>query len=300
MIQLAITAKRLGQIKMKKYCPRCFWYLLRLKFKPPFNHFGGAIFNQMEQMQMAIVEYYLNQHGKLPKEFAPFCDVVGRVSFPRCWQKYQYTHESGVLLYGVPDDILELEDGTICVCDHKSATYKGEDDPFMPCYEVQVIGYGDIAEHGLDLGTVSRAALFYWETDHKAVIADPGEFYKDKKLRPPVSVKPHEIKVDYSLLDPLLDEALDVWNASTPPARTVGCKDCDGLDLMFSLEEQLAITDRRLINEFRDVARAWQPAMKRAHDTKWARVAALQAFLLQDYGPFADDGMVVAWDSSDL
>src|ERR1700740_440722 len=51
---LVITPKRLGLIRLAKYCARCFWYRLKLRFRPPFDMFGGAIFKQAEQAQMAV------------------------------------------------------------------------------------------------------------------------------------------------------------------------------------------------------------------------------------------------------
>src|ERR1019366_3050129 len=80
---LRITPKRLGLILVAAFCARCFWYQLHLLFKQPFSFFGGAIFKNMEQAEMAIIGAFLEKDGKLPKEFAPFCDVVGRVEYPR-------------------------------------------------------------------------------------------------------------------------------------------------------------------------------------------------------------------------
>ena len=76
---LRITPKRLGLLEVETVCMRCFWYRLHLRFREPFTFFGGAIFKQMEQAEMAIVGYFLDKDGKLPKEFAPFCEAVGRV-----------------------------------------------------------------------------------------------------------------------------------------------------------------------------------------------------------------------------
>jgi hypothetical protein len=129
---LAITPKRLGLIQMDSFCPRCFWYLLRQKFHPPFDHFGGAIFKNMEQAQMAIVGELLEKGGELPKEFAPFRDLVSRADYPRHWSKFKHKLDSGVLLYGEPDDIFEVSDGSIAVVDHKTAQPKGAEDPFLP------------------------------------------------------------------------------------------------------------------------------------------------------------------------
>src|SRR5262249_13951698 len=110
---LQITPKRLGLIAIAAYCPRCFWYMLMQRFKFAFNHFGGAIFTFMEQAQMAVIGHLLATDGCLPKEFHPFEDIVGRVEFTRHWSKFQHRLESGVLLYGVPDEIVRLDDGSI-------------------------------------------------------------------------------------------------------------------------------------------------------------------------------------------
>ena len=95
---LRITPKRLGLIEVETFCERCFWYRLHLKFREPFSFFGGAIFKNMEQAEMAIIGAFLEKDGELPKEFAPFCDVVGRVEYPRHWTKYKYVLDSGVEL----------------------------------------------------------------------------------------------------------------------------------------------------------------------------------------------------------
>jgi hypothetical protein len=141
----------------------------------------------MEQLQMAIVGNLLDNDGQLPEEFAPFCNLTSRVEYPRHWSKFKYRHESGVMLYGEPDEIFNASDGSIVVVDHKSARYKGGDDPFLPCYRIQVIGYSNIAELGLELGEVSKGGLFYWEIDDDAVKSDPAKFYRDEKLWAPIS-----------------------------------------------------------------------------------------------------------------
>src|SRR5438309_4875008 len=107
---LRITPKRLGLILLDSFCARCFWYMLKQRFKLPFNHFGGGIFGTLEQAQMAVFGHLLETRQSLPKEFHPFEDVQSRVPFPRCWQKFQQRLKSGVLLYGVPDEIVKLKD----------------------------------------------------------------------------------------------------------------------------------------------------------------------------------------------
>jgi len=297
---LEITPKRLGMIAVKKYCPRDFWYLLQFRFRPPFNSFGGAIFKQMEQIQMAIVWYFLNKDGELPAEFAPFCDLVSRVEFPRHWSTYKYLLDSGVLLYGEPDDILNVSDGTIAIVDHKTAFNKGGEDPFLPCYEIQCIGYGMIAEHGLKLGTVSKAGLFYWEVQHKAVQADPAKFYKDKKVWAPFVPKPLLVEMDYSRLAPVLKEAEKVWDAKTPPKGAEGCEDCEKLEALFAMqaqiERQLMKNDQKVLAMSGNDRLIANNIQQENYDRNRTRIEAL--LKVQDF-QFAADGIVANWDLFD-
>jgi hypothetical protein len=297
MADFAITPKRLGQIQMATYCARCFWYLLRLKFHPPFDHFGGAIFKKMEQLQMAIVGNLLDNDGQLPEEFAPFCNLTSRVEYPRHWSKFKYRHESGVMLYGEPDEIFNASDGSIVVVDHKSARYKGGDDPFLPCYRIQVIGYSNIAELGLELGEVSKGGLFYWEIDDDAVKSDPAKFYRDEKLWAPFAVKTHAIDIDYSLLDPLLKEVKQLWNADTPPDGAEKCDDCKKLNLLHAIEDQFVSKDQQILHRFGDLPYLAHPVISRMSVHRCAKYSAWNEFVGREYGlPFADDGMIAAWN----
>jgi hypothetical protein len=297
MTDLAITPKRLGQIQMATYCARCFWYLLRLKFHPPFDHFGGAIFKKMEQIQMAIVGILLDNDGRLPDEFAPFCNLSSRVDYPRHWSKFQYPHKSGVLLYGEPDDIFDVSDGSIAVVDHKTARYRGGDDPFLPCYATQVVGYANIAELGLKLGKVSKGGLFYWEIDDETVTSDPARFYRGKELWVPFAVKTHSIDINYSLLDPLLKEVKQLWKADTPPVGAEKCDDCKKLDLLLAIEDQIMIKDQKILQRFSDFPSVANPVISRMSDHRRAKYSAWSEFMGQEHGlAFADDGMFAAWN----
>ena len=249
---LRITPKRLGLTEVETFCMRCFWYRLHLKFREPFTFFGGAIFRNMEQAEMAIIGQLLEKDGKLPKEFAPFCDVVGRVEYPRTWRKYKYILDSGVELYGEPDDIFELADGSIAVVDHKTAQPKGDGDPLLPCYTIQVIGYGLIAERGLDLGEVSKGGLFYWGANHETVKSEPEKYYYDKKLWMPFTPKPHAIEIDFNRLDAPLKQAVELWEAKTPPDRSETCLDCKKFDGLLAIEaevqKQLSLNDQMVLS----------------------------------------------------
>jgi hypothetical protein len=296
-----ITPKRLGMIEMESFCPECFWYLFKQKFHPPFNHFGGAIFKNMEQAQMAVIGNFLEEDAELPEEFAPFRDLVSRVDYPRHWSKFKHTLDSGALLYGEPDDIFNLSDGSIAVVDHKTAQPKGTGDPFLPCYEVQVIGYALIAEFGLNLGKVSKGGLFYWGANHESVISEPGKFYRNKKLWMPFTPSPLAIDIDYSRLDEPLKEAARLWNAKTPPEGSEKCKDCKKLAELFTIgaevEKQLALQDQIMLSGSGNSRFISNYVAQRVYDRQQTRNSALQ-YLRDDAMEldFANDGMVANWE----
>jgi hypothetical protein len=282
------------------YCARCFWYLLLLKFHPPFNNFGGAIFKYLEQMQMAAVENLLARNGKLGDEFDPFQDLTGQVDFPRSWQTYRHQLPSGVVLYGEPDAIYRCSDGTIAIVDHKSAHAKDGEDPFLPCYRIQTIGYSLIAEAGLKLGEVSRGGLFYWETQRDTVVADPSKYFRNGRLSVPFVPKVIEVEIDYKTLDAPLKEVMNLWKATTPPDRTEGCEDCEKVDAFMAIEAEvqrlLNLRDRNFLASSANDPWIAQKIQQRLYDESSAKRSALLA--LEDRAHeigFAENGMVANW-----
>lgn len=298
---LAITPKRLGLVEIDSFCPRCYWYLLKQKFHPPFDHFGGAIFKSMEQAQMAVVGDLIEKNNGLPEEFAPFCDLVGRVQFPRNWRKFEHRLDSGVLLYGEPDDIFQVSDGSIAVIDFKTARPKDGKDPLLGCYRIQILGYSFIAEFGLKLGEVSRGGLLYWGAEHEKVVADPDKYYRSKRLWMPFVPKPLAFDIDYKQLDAPLKEAVRLWEATTPPERTAKCKDCKRLDALLAIEtgvqELVTVSDQIMLNRSGNDPWIRSYVQQRAYDRLCDRRSALMD--LQDLAGdlnFEHDGMIANWE----
>jgi PD-(D/E)XK nuclease superfamily protein len=247
--QVKITGKNLGYIELKKYCPQCFFYLLRFGFKPPFSFFGGAVFKWLEDMERAAVHHKLKHNSCLPEEFEPFCDLQAPIDFPRHWSKYGYMHKSGVFVYGVPDDIFVQENGKLCVIDYKTAGHKGTDDEFYCQYRVQVISYANIAELGLDLGQVDRGGLLYWAAEVDKF--DPSKHYKAGRISPAFKVATLEIDIDYNILDPLFKEVKDVWNSKVPPNGAAGCDNCKKLARLFAIQAEIDAYDARILYQYR-------------------------------------------------
>lgn len=296
---LAISPRNLGLILLETYCAFCFWLLLRVKFHMPFEH-GGALWTYLQQIEEAQITHHLEKNGCLPKEFSPFCDISTRADFPHHWSKFRYEHKSGVTLYGVPDEIFTLADGSLCVIDHKSAINKGEGDPFLPIYHAQTIGYADIAQNGLKLGNVTKAGLFYWEVLKDEAVADPAGHYEKGKVWVPFRPKPLEFDVDFAFLDSPLKEAKKLWRADAPPAGREGCSDCVKLKALFELGSRIdaadQLQDQRILASCGNSRDAVQLVSKRIYDRRLSRLTALQE--LHDGAAdfqFAKDGMAGNW-----
>ena len=297
---LAITPKRLGLTAIAAFCARCFWFLLHLKFHPPFNGFAGGIFSRMEQAELAIVADLLSRDGKLPEEFDPFCDLVTPVEFPRDYRKYRHTLDSGVVLYGEPDAIYERADKSLVVVDHKTADHKDGTDRLLPCYQIQTIGYGLIAEEGLKLGKVSEGGLFYWSASHDDVVTNPEKHYRSNRLWMPFVPKPLAVEMDFSALDEPLKEAMRLWALRAAPEGEQGCKDCRKLDALFALEQEaqaaLASRDQQILAGSGNSA--W--ALGRIQRRLWSQNQRRQDALLELHDQaseikFADDGLIANW-----
>jgi hypothetical protein len=276
-----ITPRNLGSLELADVCLADFWYLSKLRFHAPFNNFGAAIFNDCQKMQEAMLGYYLEKDGCLPKQFAPFCDVEARVDVNKHWSKFGYRHESGVWLYGSPDEVLRRADDSVVIWDHKTAHPKSEQatDRFRPQYAVQVTGYGLIAEVGLKLGTVSAGALGYWDLQHQAVIDNPGKFIRDGMLWGAFLPKVYAIEIDYARIDTLLEEAIKIWKSKTPPEGRSGCKDCGSLEGLFAIqtdvESELTVRDQQAWSMSNNDSVMRRRLMRQLQDRKERRWSAL-------------------------
>jgi hypothetical protein len=264
--------------------------------------FGGAIFKQAEHAQMAVFGNLLEKGKRLPQEFHPFCDLVGRVEFPRDWRKFRHRLDSGLSLHGEPDEICEFSDGSIAILDHKTAQPKDGKDKLIPCYECQAIGYALIAEFGLKLGQVAKGGLIYWTADHNRVIESPDNAYRDKRLW--ISFIPTilPIEIDYSILDEPMKEAIRLWELQTPPERTEKCEDCKKLDALLALDAEaqrlLTAYDQAIVMSSGNKAWARDFIAARNYRENEARRSALCAVWDEAAEiSFSEDGIIANWES---
>ena len=154
MSHLRISPRHLGQMLVDNFCERCFYYQLLMRFRLPFDRPMPGIMFHLDLFEKQLVEDHYAAFRKLPiwlKEL----ECTKPVSFPRKmtmdFPKYELT------LVGMPDVMLKKWNEKLLVADYKTARYKGKDDPFLPVYETQLIGYAVLLEHH-HVGKVESAA----------------------------------------------------------------------------------------------------------------------------------------------
>jgi hypothetical protein len=144
----------------------------------------------------------------------------------------------GLTLVGMPDAVFKKKDETLCLVDYKTAGYKGEEDPFMPCYETQLWGYARLLEH-YGIGTVSSMALVYFANTLRDYDENPLDLLTNDGIQVPFAVKIHPVKVNHDGLDPLLKDFRMYADLPAPPDGNDKCKTCKRLKFLFEIEQRL-------------------------------------------------------------
>src|ERR1035437_6601590 len=65
-----ISAKKLGELAMPDFCPRCFWIRQHMDGDPPFFIFP-RIFNDIDNFTKRVVQGWFDEKGKAPPWLDP-------------------------------------------------------------------------------------------------------------------------------------------------------------------------------------------------------------------------------------
>lgn len=290
--QLRISARNAGQAALEKFCPRCGWYLLRIK-KMPFAFGMPGLMFYAEAMEKAFIFSYLSKYGKVPSYFGPFADCTEPIEFP--YSMVQEHKETGVLVSARADMILRKRDGNLCLIDLKTAKPEGGGKFFKPQYEIQVIGYSWVAEEA-GLGTVGTTGLIYCEVQDPAFKENPLKYKTDTGILVPFDFKMCEVELDFSRLTKCLKVMSKLWKADRPPSGRDGCKDCALLTKLCDFENELRITDQRAYAAFPGQA---QYALQQDHFRRNTRINSkvLHDALAEDHWD-QEGGMWANWEFS--
>ena len=227
-MELRISAKNLGALALPGFCLRCGWIKLRLGSKLPYQIFPG-IFSSIDSYTKKVVHGTFDATGGFP----PYLDGLGPIARyidPPHYTKFKRLDpESGVLLRGTPDAILQLEDGSYVIADYKTARYTGHADFLAPMYDVQLNAYGFIGEEN-GVAPVSSLALLYFEPETTPEDAVRPESAMEHGFRMGFKSAIKPVERDPSLVTGLLRKAADLMRLDSPPEGREGCKDCAKLD----------------------------------------------------------------------
>ena len=233
MPHLRVSPRTLGHMNLSSFCPRCYWYQVHMDFKMPFDsHMPGIMFN-LDKFEKLIVEAHFKTFDKSPRWLQKL-NLYSVVDFPSKltmeFPKYDIT------LVGMPDAVFETSSRKLCLVDYKSAKYKGQDDPFMPAYEAQLMGYTHLLEDA-GVGEVESAALIYFENNLSEYEDKPLDLLTDDGFDAPFTVKIHDVKINRPDLWPLLKKVRGFADKRHPPTGLDKCKDCARLQALFDSEE---------------------------------------------------------------
>jgi hypothetical protein len=184
----------------------------------------GIMFN-LDAFEKNYVEAYYSTWDKFP-EWLDELALDSIVDFPEKmtmdFPKYDIT------MVGMPDAVFLTDKKKLCLVDYKSAKFKGDDDPFLPFYEIQLLGYTHLLEyHGI--GEVESTALVYFENSLSDYADKPLELQTDTGFAVPFEVKIHEVKIHRPDLWPLLKKARKIADTKFPPQGLEKCRDCPRL-----------------------------------------------------------------------
>ena len=232
--QIRISAKNLGAIALKNFCPRCFWIKVKLANKLPFQIFPG-IFSSIDSYTKTIVHSWFDKKGNQPVWLNTLGKFKSYVNPPHFSKFNTVIDKYNILLTGGPDGILINDDDTYAIIDYKTAKYTGTQDMLFPMYEAQLNAYALIASE-LKYPEVSQLALIYAEPITNGDRALLDEYYHDYGFAMGFSAHIEIVKKDFNILQPLFEKVRQLNETIEIPNKSENCKDCESIDILFAIK----------------------------------------------------------------
>jgi hypothetical protein len=224
---------------MDDFCPRCFWIRLHAKGKLPFAGPFPGIFSSIDAYSKGIIHDYFDKQGRLPAWYPYVGDVSGYVpSGDLHWRKFSATSaKTKIRLWGSPDEVWELEDGSFHIVDYKTGKLTEMQDELLPLYVVQLNAYAYIcSKEKTEFAPVSGLSLIYTEplTSLRAS-ANPEVMSKQGfALHFSATLKPVKLEAT-KLIPALLRQARAIYDQQPAPKGKAGCEDCDNFARLLML-----------------------------------------------------------------
>jgi hypothetical protein len=232
MEQIRISAKDLGALAMPGFCPRCFWITRHIR-RLPFQIFPG-IFSSIDSYSKKITNRYFEGHSELVHWLAGQGLTGEPVKVPHHSKYNVLDEETGVLLTGMPDEILRLADGSYAILDYKTAKYTAAQDSLHPVYDIQLNVYAYIGER-LEFNPVTRLLLVYYEPVTDITAHDVDLLVHDHGFQLGFAGKPLEVAINTARIPGLLRKVREIVDLPAAPRGQPGCADCLALNELIHL-----------------------------------------------------------------
>lgn len=184
-----------------------------------------GIFSSIDGYSKRAILAYFEKNGHFPPWIAGRWADVRPLESPHHSTFRLTDPETGVTLTGVPDLVLGLPNDRLAILDLKTARYSRHQDFLLPMYQIQLNGYALIAE-GLDMGTVEALGLVYGEPPANDDNRGLDALVDDQGFSMPFKTTAEPIKLDRTLIPPLLRQAKTLLEMENPPEGREGCKEC--------------------------------------------------------------------------
>lgn len=286
MKQFQISAKNLAKLNMEYTCPRCFWHLLQLKHKAPYNIFPG-IFSTFDSLQKQLVEGHLSKTGKFPTWLG---DMAGASKLADTPARFKHLHSgTNIILTGVPDHIFEWQDGSVSPVDYKTSRFSNGQDELKPLYAAQLDAYAYLLDKKCSL-EIDRGALVYFEPAGAETMTITAKGYVQ-----PWNV--HVVGVDVSgeKTEELLDQAREIHDLQIAPDGAAECQDCALMENMARLVNKRGYKAQDMLRYLSPRERSMQLASDKFRYSA-SNIAKSAGNKIAD--PAKSPSLLLAWDWS--
>lgn len=224
-----ISAKDLGSLALKKFCPRCFWIKRRCDNKLPFQIFPG-IFSSIDGYTKKITNVHYEKNLYVPKWLLDLGDFDKPMKVPHYSKFFVMDEKTNIQLRGAPDEIIQKKDGSYFIIDYKTAKYTEAQDELLPMYEVQLNAYAYIGNR-CNFNPVTGIGLVYYEPQTDLTVDDLDGKLLESGFYMNFSSKLHKVILDPDkIIPPLLKQVREIIDCDTMPSALESCKDCALLD----------------------------------------------------------------------
>lgn len=226
---IRINAGNLGELRLKNFCPRCFYlrYHCPVRSENPYYSPMAGILSILDSYIKRVVNEAFRRERSLPEWMRkPLNDLeIVEALVP----KREKALLEDIEISGQPDAIWRLKDSSVFIVDYKTSQFGPSQEAILPLYEAQLNAYSYLME--MKGETVSGLALIYLQPrTYKENNHIPFEVSKTNlTLHFDCAVKLMD-KWKREEIESLLMQAGRVLSLKEPPPGREGCNGCRELD----------------------------------------------------------------------